>query len=322
MKKAWMRRRLKLRAERLVFMSGSESTEEKLTSNIQDYLSYIQSEKNYSPHTFAAYKKDLFSLADFLKLEQKGKITPDLIRRKDIQNYLIHLSQKGFDPASIQRKLSTLRSFFKYLQRRLKVKANPASSLEAPKRKKRLPRALSWPQVKSLLEPSLYRKEKEGLRDRAILELLYNTGLRLAEISSLKRGDIDFQAGEIKVLGKGNKERIVPIGENAAKILTGYLDSKNSKDDFIFSNKYGEKLGRRGIARVVKKYGAKVIEEKKFSPHVLRHSFATHLLDEGANLLAVKEMLGHEKLSTTQIYTHLSLNRLKEVYKKAHPRAE
>lgn len=303
-------------------MSGSESTEEKLTSNIQDYLSYIQSEKNYSALTFAAYKKDLFSLADFLKSEQKGKITPDLIRREDIQNYLIHLSQKGFDPASIQRKLSTLRSFFKYLQRRLKVKANPASSLEAPKRKKRLPRSLSWPQVKSLLEPSLYQKEKEGLRDRAILELLYNTGLRLAEISSLKRGDIDFQAGEIKVLGKGNKERIVPIGENAAKILTGYLDSKNSKDDFIFSNKYGEKLGRRGIARVVKKYGAKVIEEKKFSPHVLRHSFATHLLDEGANLLAVKEMLGHEKLSTTQIYTHLSLNRLKEVYKKAHPRAE
>ncbi len=239
-----------------------------------------------------------------------------------MKNYLIYLSQKGFDPASIQRKLSTLRSFFKYLQRRVKVKANPASSLEAPKRKKRLPRALSWPQVKSLLEPSLYQKEKEGLRDRAILELLYNTGLRLAEISSLKRGDIDFQAGEIKVLGKGNKERIVPIGDNAAKILTGYLDSKNSKDDFIFSNKYGEKLGRRGIARVVKKYGAKVIEEKKFSPHVLRHSFATHLLDEGANLLAVKEMLGHEKLSTTQIYTHLSLNRLKEVYKKAHPRAE
>src|SRR3989304_3677958 len=302
-------------------MSGSEYTKEELKISIQDYLSYIQSEKNYSAHTFDAYKKDLFSFSDFLKSEQKEKITPDSIRRKDIKNYLIYLSQKGFDPASIQRKLSTLRSFFKYLQRKLKVKTNPASSLEAPKRKKRLPRALSWPQVKSLLEPSLYQKEKEGLRDRAILELLYNTGLRLAEISSLKRGDIDFQAGEIKVLGKGNKERIVPIGENAAKILTGYLDSKNSKDDFIFSNKYREKLGRRGIARVVKKFGAKVIEEKKFSPHVLRHSFATHLLDEGANLLAVKEMLGHEKLSTTQIYAHVSLDRVKKVYQKAHPRS-
>ena len=302
-------------------MSGSEYTEEELKSSIQDYLSYIQSEKNYSAHTFAAYKKDLFSLSDFLKSEQKREITPDLIRRKDIQNYLIHLSQKGFDPASIQRKLSTLRSFFKYLQRRVKVKANPASSLEAPKRKKRLPRALSWPQVKSLLEPSLYQKEKEGLRDRAILELLYNTGLRLSEISSLRKGDIDFKAGEIKVLGKGNKERIVPIGENAGKILTEYLDSKNPENDFIFSNKYGEKLGRRGIARVVKKYGAKVIEEKKFSPHVLRHSFATHLLDEGANLLAVKEMLGHEKLSTTQIYAHVSLDRVKKVYQKSHPRS-
>jgi len=302
-------------------MSGSEYTEEELKSNIQDYLAYIQSEKNYSAHTFDAYKKDLFSFSDFLKSEQKEKVNLDSIRRKDLKNYLIYLSQRGFDPASIQRKLSTLRSFFKYLQRKLKVKANPASSLETPKRKKRLPRALSWPQVKSLLEPSLYQKEKEGLRDRAILELLYNTGLRLAEISSIKRGDIDFQAGEIKVLGKGNKERIVPIGENAAKILTAYMDSKKSEDDFIFSNKYGEKLGRRGIARVVKKYGAKVIEEKKFSPHVLRHSFATHLLDEGANLLAVKEMLGHEKLSTTQIYAHVSLDRVKKVYQKAHPRS-
>jgi tyrosine recombinase XerC len=302
-------------------MSGSEYTEEELKSNIQDYLAYIQSEKNYSAHTFDAYKKDLFSFSDFLKSEQKEKVNLDSIRRKDLKNYLIYLSQRGFDPASIQRKLSTLRSFFKYLQRKLKVKANPASSLETPKRKKRLPRALSWPQVKSLLEPSLYQKEKEGLRDRAILELLYNTGLRLAEISSIKRGDIDFQAGEIKVLGKGNKERIVPIGENAAKILTAYMDSKKSEDDFIFSNKYGEKLGRRGIARVVKKYGAKVIEEKKFSPHVLRHSFATHLLDEGANLLAVKEMLGHEKLSTTQIYAHVSLDRVKKVYQKSHPRS-
>jgi len=302
-------------------MSGSEYAEEELKSSIQDYLSYIQSEKNYSAHTFDAYKKDLFSFSDFLKSEQKEKVNLDSIRRKDLKNYLIYLSQRGFDPASIQRKLSTLRSFFKYLQRKLKVKANPASSLETPKRKKRLPRALSWPQVKSLLEPSLYQKEKEGLRDRAILELLYNTGLRLAEISSIKRGDIDFQAGEIKVLGKGNKERIVPIGENAAKILTAYMDSKKSEDDFIFSNKYGEKLGRRGIARVVKKYGAKVIEEKKFSPHVLRHSFATHLLDEGANLLAVKEMLGHEKLSTTQIYAHVSLDRVKKVYQKSHPRS-
>ena len=302
-------------------MSGSESTEEKLTSSIQDYLSYIQSEKNYSTHTFAAYKKDLFSLADFLKLEQKKRIAPDSISRKDIKNYLIHLSQKGFDPASIHRKLSTLRSFFKYLQRRLKVKANPASSLEAPKRKKRLPRALSWPQVKSLLEPSLYQEEREGLRDRAILELLYNTGLRLGEVSSLKKGNIDFEAGEIKVLGKGNKERIVPLGKNAGKLLRGYLDSRKTGEDFVFSNKYGEKLGRRGIARVVKKYGAKVIEEKKFSPHALRHSFATHLLDEGANLLAVKEMLGHEKLSTTQIYAHVSLERVKKVYQKAHPRS-
>lgn len=305
----------------MILMSGSISTEEELKNSIQDYLSYIRSEKNYSAHTYDAYKKDLSSLSDFLKSEQGERITPDSIRRKDIKNYLIHLSQKGFDPASIQRKLSTLRSFFKYLQRRLKVKINPASSLEAPKRKKRLPRAISLTQVSSLLEPSLYQEEKEGLRDRAIVELLYNTGLRLAEVSSLKRGDIDFGSGEIKVLGKGNKERIVPLGENAGKILTGYLDSRSSEGDFIFSNKYGEKLGRRGIARVVKKYGAKVIEEKKFSPHALRHSFATHLLDEGANLLAVKEMLGHEKLSTTQIYAHVSLDRVKKVYQKAHPRS-
>ncbi|HVP36636.1 MAG TPA: site-specific tyrosine recombinase/integron integrase [Terriglobales bacterium] len=302
-------------------MSGVLSTEDELKSSIQDYLSYIRSEKNYSSHTFNAYKKDLFSLADFLKSEQKEKIAPDSIQRKDIKNYLIYHSQKGFDPSSIQRKLSTLRSFFRYLQRRLKVKTNPTSSLEAPKRKKRLPRAISLPQVNSLLEPSLFQEEKEGLRDRAILELFYNTGLRLDELSSLKRGDINFEEGEITVLGKGSKERIVPLGRNAGNLLLKYLDSKKTERDFIFSNKYGEKLGRRGIARVVKKYGAKVIEEKKFSPHALRHSFATHLLDEGANLMAVKEMLGHEKLSTTQIYAHVSLERVKKVYQKAHPRS-
>ena len=299
-----------------------------LKDYMDEYLTYMRAEKNFSPHTVLAYKKDLLSFLDFLQSELKVKITPDFIHRNNIKNFLIHLSQESFDPSSIERKLSTLRSFFNFLQKKLKIKSNPALSLKGPKRKRRLPLILSQDQMKNILEPHLYQEKVAGLRDRAIIELLYNTGIRLSEISSLRREDVDFKTGEIRVLGKGNKERIVPLGENASKTLVEYLDSKdkvsslkNKETDFLFLNKYGERLSRRGIARIVKKYGAEVTEDQKTRPHILRHSFATHLLDEGANLLAVKEMLGHESLSTTQIYTHVSMDRLKKVYKKAHPRS-
>ncbi|MCJ7497587.1 MAG: tyrosine recombinase XerC [candidate division Zixibacteria bacterium] len=300
-----------------------------LRDYINKYLTYIRAEKNFSPHTVLAYKKDLLSFLEFLLSELKVKITPDFIHRNNIKNFLIHLSQESFDPSSIERKLSTLRSFFNFLQKKLKIKSNPALSLKGPKRKRRLPLILSQAQMENILEPHLYQEKGAGLRDRAIIEILYNTGIRLSEISSLRIEDVDFQTGEIRVLGKGNKERIVPLGENASRTLVEYLDSKdkvgksnNQENDYLFINKYKERLSRRGIARIVKKYGAKVTEDEKTRPHILRHSFATHLLDEGANLLAVKEMLGHESLSTTQIYTHVSMDRLKKVYKKAHPRAE
>jgi integrase/recombinase XerC len=299
-----------------------------LKDYMDEYLTYMRAEKNFSPHTVLAYKKDLLSFLDFLQSELKVKITPDFIHRNNIKNFLIHLSQESFDPSSIKRKLSTLRSFFNFLQKKLKIKSNPALSLKGPKRKRRLPLILSQAQMKNILEPHLYEEKVAGLRDRAIIELLYNTGIRLSEISSLRREDVDFKTGEIRVLGKGNKERIVPLGENASKTLVEYLDSKdkvsslkNKETDFLFLNKYRKRLSRRGIARIVKKYGAEVTEDQKTRPHILRHSFATHLLDEGANLLAVKEMLGHESLSTTQIYTHVSMDRLKKVYKKAHPRS-
>jgi tyrosine recombinase XerC len=302
---------------------------EDLKGQILKYLSYIQSERNYSPDTSKAYGKDLNTFLKFMRLEKKDRLAPDSVIIKDVKNFLIHLSQKGYDPSSIERMLSSLRSFFKYLQKRQKVKNNPVIGIKAPKRKRRLPQVLSWPQMKELLEPSRYDKSSQGLRDRAVLELLYNTGIRLAEISSLKLRDIDFPNGEVRVLGKGSKERIVPLGINATKTLMEYLNSrdipsgsKKGEDDFLFLNKYGERLSRRGIAQVVKKYGSKVSEDKKISPHTLRHSFATHLLDEGADISAVREMLGHEKLSTTQIYTHISMDRLKKIYKKAHPRAD
>ncbi|MDH4223188.1 MAG: tyrosine recombinase [candidate division Zixibacteria bacterium] len=300
-----------------------------LNSCIKQYLVFFQAEKNYSSNTCKAYRKDLSDFLEFLNIELKKSLMPVSIQVKDVKKYLIYLSQKGYDHSSIERKLSTLKSFFRYLRKKQKATSNPALSLKAPRRKKRLPRVLSWLQMRELLEPSLYEKYRQGPRDRAILELLYNTGLRLAELSSLELKDIDFQNGEIKITGKGNKERIVPLGENAIKTLMEYLSSRSRVDSpgrheegFLFLNKYGEKLGRRGVARVVKKYGSRIAENKKISPHTLRHSFATHLLDEGAKLIAVKEMLGHEKLSTTQIYTHVSMDRLKKVYKKAHPRAE
>lgn len=296
-----------------------------LKNHIQKYLSYIQAERNYSLNTCKAYRKDLYTFLKYLRSDKKERTAPDSILIKDIKNFLIFLSQRGYDSSSIDRILSSLRSFFKYLHKRQRIKTNPALGLKAPKRKKKLPRVLSEAQMKELLEPVRYIESSQGLRDRAILELLYNTGMRLAEISGLKIKDIDFENGEIRVLGKGNKERIIPLGENASKVLIEHLNTRNTKikeGDFLFLNKYGEKLSRRGIARIVKKYGSEVSEDKKVSPHTLRHSFATHLLDEGAKISAVKEMLGHEKLSTTQIYTHVSMERLKKIYKKAHPRAD
>jgi integrase/recombinase XerC len=295
-----------------------------IKKEIKTFLEYLQKQKNYSKHTVSSYQGDLKQFGRFLFSEMKtGQL--NLIDRLLLRNYLVFLNKKGNDFSSIKRKLSSLRSFFRFLKKTKKIKINPVISLDFPKVKKKLPEFLSIKQMQDLLES----KEKETvweLRDKAVLEVLYSTGIRLSELAYLQFSSIDFNNQTIRVLGKRNKERIIPIGAKALESVKAYLEQRNSIPQasdckYIFVNKNGAFLTPRSIERIVKKYASQIAPEKKVSPHTLRHTFATHLLDEGADLMAVKELLGHESLSTTQIYTHITIDKLKKVYDKAHPRS-
>ena len=247
-----------------------------------------------------------------------------------MRGFLVELKQiKKLKETTISHRVFVLRSFFKYLQRKRKVQVNPAAYLISPKKRKSLPSFLTVSQMQELLRlPS--RENVWGLRDLAILELFYSTGMRLSELSELKLSSIDFPTGLIRVMGKGKKERIIPVGIEALSALKNYLEKRELSlkepgsvdNQVLFLNHSGKKLTSRSIARIVKKHALTVSEDIKTSPHKLRHTFATHLLDSGMDIMAVKDLLGHSNLSTTQIYTHLTTERLKKVYKKAHPRAE
>lgn len=307
---------------------------QKLEIQIYRFLSYLRREKNVSVNTEIAYQNDLVSLSHYLKYKRKHSIL-DLskIQKGDLRDFLIYLKQKGLDNRSIARKASAIRSFFRFLLREGKIKSDPSSYLLTPKLRKVLPEIMTVEEMKTLFEQpkfkeaSLLEKRKLWLlRDLAILEVFYSTGMRLAELSQLDISSFDFIGETVRVLGKGKKERIIPVGKKALEALRNYLSERKRlsflEDEAVFINRSKKRLSFRSISRVVKKYLSEITEKKKLSPHVIRHSFATHLLDAGADLLAVKELLGHKKLSTTQIYTHVTMDRLKKVYRKAHPRAE
>jgi len=304
---------------------------QKLEIQIDHFLSYLKTEKNVSPNTVISYRSDLFDLFQYLKEKRESvQIHPSRIKRNDLRDFLVNLKQRDLDNRSIARKASVIRSFFKFLLREGKVKSNPSSYLLTPKLRKFLPEILTVDEMKTLFElkdPSLLEKEKLWiLRDLAILEVFYSTGMRLNELAQLDLSSFDFRGQTVRVLGKGKKERIIPVGRKALQALGNYLKERSKlsflEDEAVFINKSQKRLSARSISRLVKKYLSKITEKKKISPHVIRHSFATHLLDAGADLLAVKELLGHKKLSTTQIYTHVTMDRLKKVYKLAHPRAK
>jgi tyrosine recombinase XerC len=291
---------------------------------IKDFVKYLKQERDFSENTLSSYQNDLKALEKFL--EKRGKeLSFSPADKNLLRDFLIDLKEKGLDFSSIARKVSALRSFFKFLKRRDLIEYNPALFLLTPKMKKKLPEVLSVAQMIKLLDEK-ERGDIRGLRDKAILELFYSTGIRLSELASLDLSSIDFNGGTIRVLGKGRKERIVPVGKKAILALKEYLKERESLSGLdsstVFINRMKKELSPRGIARIVKKNLAQVSEDRQVSPHTLRHTFATHLLDEGADLMAVKEMLGHKNLSTTQIYTHTTVERLKKVYKQAHPRAE
>jgi len=297
------------------------------------FIDYLKLERNASPHTLRGYEGDLRQFLNFL--EEKGRIFPasegspslGWVDSLVIRAYLAYLHERGVSRSSIARKLGAIRSFFKYLCREGVVASNPARAVATPKLGKRLTPFLSVDDVFCLLA-SADGRDVIGLRDRAILELFYGAGIRLGELVALKPDDLELSEGLVRVLGKGKKERVVPIGRAAVRALEDYLKCRSElllfgpgKGEALFLNRYGGPLSSRGVARVLVKYLKKCGLAGVITPHGLRHSYATHLLDAGADLRAIQELLGHSRLSTTQRYTHVSMGRLMEVYDKAHPRA-
>jgi len=294
---------------------------------IQEFVQYLSAEKNASPHTCRNYLKDLEQFENFLKtagihLSPGGEIEIEKVDRWTLRKYLSFLHRKN-RKSSIARKLSTLRSFFKYLLREQRVKANPTKSVSTPKREKILPSALTVDEAFRLVESPLEADKGKTRRDRAILELLYSTGIRVSELVGLNLSHIDMELGIVKVMGKRRKERIVPVGSKAIEALNAYFEERGvvSGEEPLFVNSRGGRLTARSVGRLVKKYTRRSGIFRRVSPHSLRHTFATHLLDSGADIREIQEMLGHVSLSTTQRYTHLTMGKLMEVYDKAHPRS-
>lgn len=292
-----------------------------MNDHIAQFIRYLGTERNVSPHTLEAYRRDIEQFHSFVREERGDGAPVAAIDHIMIRRYLA-LLHKECRKSSIGRKLAALRAFFTYLVREGVVTRNPAELVATPKREKKVPFHLSIDEVTALVEAP-----REGdllsLRDRAILETLYSCGIRVSELTGLDIGGIDLDEGLARVLGKGGKERIVPLGSNARSALAEYLAARNhtAVTDPLFINARGGRLTRRSVARIVDKYILRIATMKKVSPHTLRHTFATHLLEGGADLRAIQELLGHSSLSTTQKYTHVSIDRLMEVYDKAHPKA-
>jgi tyrosine recombinase XerC len=282
---------------------------------IEKFMRYLEIEKNYSKHTVENYRLDLEDFRQFL-----GDLNLEKIDYLVLRKYLAQLKEKNLKVRTVNRHLSTLRSFFKFLIREGHLKTNPITSLSSPKQEKHLPLFLTGEEVTKLIT-AVQPKDERGLRDRAVLETFYSTGIRVSELVGLKIQDVDFIGGVIKVLGKGKKERIVPLGDIAIAAIRAYLEKRKKQQEALFLNKSGKRITDRGIRNIVGKYIRMASIKRGVSCHTLRHSFATHLLNRGADLRSVQELLGHVNLSTTQIYTHLTTDRLKSVYDKAHPRA-
>jgi integrase/recombinase XerC len=298
-----------------------------LTTWIESYLRYVERERNFSSHTIEAYARDLRQFVLFLEQDDPEVVTdPARIDHNVLRSYLGLLLDNGAAKKSIVRKISTLRSFFKFTVRRGFLQVNPAKNIITPKLEKKLPQVLDEQTARALMEAP-DQETFAGVRDTALLELLYSTGMRRGELVGLNLSDVDYRQSIVKVTGKGNKQRMLPFGSKAKTALLRYVrlreqsPSVSKNEHAVFISEKGVRLYPTAVNEIVKKYLARISEIKQKSPHVLRHSFATHLLDRGADIAAVKELLGHERLSTTQIYTHLTSERLKKVYQQAHPKA-
>ncbi len=293
-----------------------------MSSSVKKFLTYLSVERNYSEHTVTGYSHDLREFYGFL-----GKTALEDADVLLLRKYLVILRDKSLSKKTVARHMAALRSYFKFLMREGLLKKNPMGLLRIPKLAKRLPVVLDEKEVDALLGAP--EDDLAGRRDRAIFETLYSAGMRVSELVQLDVDGVDFIGGVCRVLGKGRKERLCPIGEQALTSIRRYLELRDrqerSKSPALFlnhsSNRSGSRLTSRSVCRLLERYIQRTCRKEGVSPHTLRHSFATHLLNRGADLRSVQELLGHENLSTTQIYTHVSTQRLKEAYDKAHPRA-
>lgn len=295
---------------------------------IKKFLFYLLVEKNASPRTIDSYQRDLRRFGAYLaKFQGRDHKDVDLreVATVDLRGYMASLQQKGLSKASIARHLSSIRSFYRFLCREGIIEENVASHIATPKKEKKLPQFLYYPEIEELLAaPDC--NNLLGLRDKAMLEIAYGSGIRVSELVSANIESVDFSVGYIRVFGKGAKERLVPLGEIALNATRAYFSARGivkplQKNQPLLLNKNGTRLSDRGVRDILNKYVKQIALKRKISPHTLRHSFATHLLENGADLRSVQEFLGHASMSTTQIYTHVTKSRMKSVYDKTHPRA-
>ncbi len=296
-----------------------------MKNQIEDFLHFIIVEKGLAKNTIDSYRRDLTKYTSYLEnVEQVNSLNE--VTRIIIMNYLYFMREQGRANTTIARTIASIRSFHQFLLREKETTNDPSVHIETPKQARRLPKVLSSDEVDALLSAPNTSSDFD-CRNKAMLELLYATGMRVSELCSLKLQDVHLSMGFIRCIGKGNKERIIPIGKLAAKALTTYIEFargnlvKKKQHDFLFVNHHGESLSRQGFWKILKKLSKEANIQKELTPHTLRHSFATHLLENGADLRAVQEMLGHVDISTTQIYTHITKTRLKDVYTSFHPRA-
>lgn len=290
----------------------------------QPFIDYLKFQKRYSAHTIISYSTDLKDFFDFTQLNY-GKISLNEINPSIIRTWLASLKQDKISSKSINRKISTLRSFFKYQLKMQIIDVSPVTTIVSLKVNKRLPSFIEQNEIKTLLQHVEFPNTWDGKTNHLLIQLFYETGIRLSELINLKQSQIDKSNCNIKVLGKGNKERVIPINPGLLKKLTDYANEKNSLENydpaFLLVNSKGKKLYAKSVYNSVNQYLNLVTTSIKKSPHILRHSFATHLMNNGADINAVKELLGHSSLAATQIYTHNTIDKLKEIHRKAHPKS-
>jgi integrase/recombinase XerC len=295
---------------------------------VDRFLEYLRVERNSSAHTIKSYREDLTALLEFLSDSQGHCPRPADVSTVDLRGYAAGLQQADYARATIARRLASLRSFFRFAQREGLVRANPAKPLRNPRRQRTLPHVLGIGDVGRLVTSST-AEAPLGRRDRAMFETLYSAGLRVSELVALNDSDVDFESGVLRVRGKGKRERLAPIGSHAVRALQAWLGERKLAGGAaaggqapLFVNRFGKRISARSVARAMEKQIRRAGLDTRTSPHTLRHSFATHLLDRGAEIRSVQELLGHRSLTTTQIYTHVSTRGIRQAYEKAHPRAK